>query len=253
MKTVFINCSPKKHFCASAYFLAIVRLFVGGNKVTEKLRTPADHDRILGQLGDADAVVLCLPLYVDGLPSHVLRFLEVLEPYCRSRELHFSLYCIANNGFIEGRQNEPLMQNLEHFCHRAGLCWSGGVGIGGGVMLNVTRILFVVDIALLLLNTVLSVANTGNFFPASAWIGFAENAGLLLFFNLGVLFYLIGMAAAIRKGKVFGKKYTRIMLPSFVFILFADIFFCIISLFEGGLFRGWLSKKEPDKEYLEKL
>ena len=76
MKTVFINCSPKKRFCASAYFLALQRLFVGGEKVTEKLRTPADHPRILEQLRDADTAVFCLPLYVDGIPSHVLRFLE---------------------------------------------------------------------------------------------------------------------------------------------------------------------------------
>ena len=31
--------------------------------------------------------------------------------------------------------------------------------------------------------------------------------------------------------------------PSFIFILFADIFFVIISIFKGGIFRGWLSKK----------
>ncbi len=244
MKTVFINCSPKKRFCASAYFLFLQRLFVGGEKVSVKLRTPADHARVLEQLRDAQAVVFCLPLYVDGIPSHVLRLLEVMEKTCREEKLTLKIYCVANNGFIEGRQNEPLMQSFEHFCSRAGLTWGGGVGIGGGVMLNVTRILFAVDIALLLLNTVLSAANTGNFFPKDAWISFGENAALLLYFNLGVLFELARMGAAIRRGTVFGKKYTRILIPSFVFILFADIFFIIISLFEGGLFRGWLAKKE---------
>ena len=62
-----------------------------------------------------------------------------------------------------------------------------------------------------------------------------------------MLFYLAGMGAAIGKGGVYGKKYTRILIPSFVFILFADIFFLIASLFEGGIFRGWLAKKKPDK------
>ena len=173
MKTVFINCSPKKRFCASAYFLSLQRLFVCGKKVNEKLRTPEDHERILEQLRDADAVVIGIPLYVDGVPSHVLRFMEKMETYCKENKLHLNVYCIANNGFIEGRQNEPLMQVFENFCRRAGLTWGGGVGIGGGVMLNVTRIL----------------------------------------------------------------------LPSFIFILFADIFFVIVSLFQGGLFRGWLARK----------
>ncbi|MCR4750685.1 MAG: hypothetical protein K5852_00145 [Eubacterium sp.] len=248
MKTVFINCSPKKRFCASAYFLALQRLFVGGKKATEKLRTPADHGRILEQLRGAQAVVFGLPLYVDGIPSHVLRFMEEMEVFCRENEIHLNLYCIANNGFIEGRQNEPLMQSFEHFCSRAGLSWGGGVGIGGGVMLNVTRILFIVDIVLLLVNIVLSAVHTGSFFPKDAWISFGESAALLLYFNLGVLFYLIRMGSYIRKGSCSGKKYTRILIPSFIFILFADAFFIIISFFEGGLFRGWLKKKGIEEE-----
>ena len=243
MKTIFINGSPKKRFCASAYFLFLQRLFVGGEKVNEKLRTPADHKRILDQLIDAQAVVFGLPLYVDGIPSHVLRFLEEMETFCKENDLHINIYCVANNGFIEGRQNEPLMQLFENFCSRAGLNWCGGVGIGGGVMLNVTRIMFNVNICLLLLNIVLSVIHTGNLFPKAAWISFGENALFLLFFNLGVLFCLARMGSGIRRGTSVGKKYTRILLPSFVFIVFADIFFVIISLFGGGLFRGWLAKK----------
>ena len=245
MKTVFINCSPKKRFCASDYFLFLQRLFIGGKKVTEKLRTPADYSRILSQLHDAQAVVFGVPLYVDGIPSHVLRFMEAMEAFCKENGLHLHVYCIANNGFIEGKQNEPLMQSFEHFCSRAGLAWGGGVGIGGGVMLNVTRILFFVNIGLLLLNTALSVFRTGDFFPKDAWISFGESAALLVFFNLGVLLYLGRMGRFIRKGASAGKKYTRIMVPSFLFILFADIFFVIISLFQGGLFRGWLAKKQP--------
>ena len=70
----------------------------------------------------------------------MLRFMEEMETFCRQHSLRLKVYCIANNGFIEGRQNEPLMQVLEHFCARAGLTWGGVVGIGGRVMLNVTRI-----------------------------------------------------------------------------------------------------------------
>ena len=247
MNTLFINCSPKKRFCASAYFVFLQRLFVRGKKVNETLRTQKDFERVLAQLNDAQAVVFGVPLYVDGIPSHVLRFMERMERYCKQNGLNLSVYCIANNGFIEGRQNEPLMQQFEHFCTRAGLVWGGGVGIGGGVMLNVTRILFVVDIALLVLNTVLSIVNTGNFFSVDAWQSFATNALLLLYFNLGVLFYLGRMGACICKGQTCGKKYTRILIPSFVFILFADVFFVIISVLQGGLFRGWLARKDYEK------
>ncbi|MBQ7182885.1 MAG: hypothetical protein IJR97_02785 [Clostridia bacterium] len=247
MKTVFINCSPKKRFSASAYFLFLQRLFTRGEKVTEKLRGPADHARILEQLRDARAVVFFLPLYVDGISSHVLRFMELLEAFLRERDLHPSIYCVANNGFIEGKQCEPLMRSFGHFCARAGVPWGGGVGIGGGVMLNVTRILFIVDVILLLVNTALSAVETGNFFPGDAWHSFGENAALLMYFNLGVLAYLIRQGRRITGGAAGGCRYTRILIPSFIFILFADIFFFIASLFGGGLFRGWLAKKTADE------
>lgn len=110
------------------------------------------------------------------------------------------------------------MQTFEHFCARAELIWGGGVGIGG-VMLNVSRILFVVGIALLLVNTLLNAVSTGSFFPKDAWISFGESAALLIFFNLGVLFYLFRVSGHIRKGIFSGKKYTRILVPSFLFIL----------------------------------
>ena len=245
MKTVFINCSPKKRLAASSYFLLLQRLFTGGETVREKLRTPGDHERILAQLDDAQAVVFVLPLYVDGVPSHVLRFLEKMEAYCREKALKLKVYCVANNGFIEGKQNEPLMQVFENFCTRAGLGWGGGVGVGGGVMLNVTWILFLVQCGLLLLNIVLSAVQTGSFFPKDVWIGFGKTTLNLLFFNAGALFCFARMGRFIRRSGCAGKKYTRILVPSFLFILFADIFFVILSFFEGGLFRGWLAKKAP--------
>ena len=247
MKTIFINGSPKKRFCASSYFLFLQRLFVGGEKVNEHLCTKGDYQRILDRLPGADAVVFGLPLYVDGVPSHVLGFLEEMERFCKEKALHLKVYVIANNGFIEGKQNEPLMQVMEHFCQRAGLTWGGGVGIGGGVMLNVTRILFFIQAGLLMLNLLLSGIQTGNFLPTGPLYSFLKNMAWLLYFNLGVLFYIIRMSGAIRKGQAAGKRYTRILIPSFVFILFADLFFIIVSLFEGGLFRGWLAKKKPDR------
>lgn len=245
MKTVFINASPKKRFCASAYFLFLQRLFVRGKKVTRKLRTPADHDPILKELRDAQNVVFSLPLYVDGIPSHVLRFLEKMESFCKENGLHLRVCCIANNGFIEGKQNEPLMQHFENFCARAGLTWGGGVGIGGGVMLNVYRIVYLVQIGLLLVNILLTLINTGSFYARDALSNFGQNTAIILFLNLGVLWYIARLGRFIRQGACAGKRYTRIMVPSVLFILFADVFFIIASILEGGIFRGWLAKKQP--------
>ena len=137
------------------------------------------------------------------------------------------------------------MQHLEHFCARAGLVWGGGVGVGGGVMLNVYRIVYLVQIGILLLNILLVLINTGSFYARDAFMNFGQNTAIILFLNLGVLFYIARLGRFIRKGGCAGKRYTRILIPSFVFILFADVFFVIFSVLEGGLFRGWLAKKQP--------
>lgn len=243
MKTLFINCSPKKNFSASSYFEGMQRLFVKGEKITKKLRSKKDYEGIFEELKNAENIVLCLPLYADGPPSHVLAFLEEAEKFFLENDLHPNLYCIANNGFIEGRQNEPLMQVMENFCLRAGVNWCGGVGIGGGVMLNVTRIVLLVLIAVLIIQLIIIGIQTGNYLYKEVLIAILENAGIILFFNAGALFFLIRMGKAINKGGFFGKHYTRALIPSFIFIIFANLFFIIISFFKGGLFRGWLAKK----------
>ena len=76
-----------------------------------------------------------------------------------------------------------------------------------------------------------------------AFTNFLTQALTIGFLNLGVFLYAFRMGKAIWKREVCGEKYTRILIPSFVFILFADIFFVIFSVFDGGIFRGWLSKK----------
>lgn len=243
MKTVFINGSPKKSFSASAYFLSVQNFFVKGEKIKEVLRTKNDYERILNSIKDADAVVFCLPLYVDGVPSHVLSFLKEMERFCQQNQLKLNVYAIANNGYIEGVQSEALMQVLRNFCTRSGQVWGGGIGIGGGVMLNVMRIVFYVQIGVLFLNIFLSGTQTGNWLPTDAFMNFVTQGLTIGFLNLGVFWYSFHMGSAINKREACGEKYTRILIPSFIFILFADIFFTIFSIFEGGMFRGWLSKK----------
>ena len=151
---------------------------------------------------------------------------------------------IANNGFIEGKQNEPLMQVMENFCARSGLEWCGGIGIGGGVMLNVERIMITVLFGLMLLNVLLNTVQGGNVLDPVC--SFGKSLLGLVILACGIIAFGIRLAVHINKGTDAGKKYTRIMLPSFVFIVFADVFFIIVSVLQGGIFRGWFSRFKPD-------
>lgn len=243
MKTVFINGSPKKKLSVSSYLLAVQHFFVRGEKVKEKLRGRGDHQRILESIRGADNVVFCVPLYVDGVPSHVLHFMKEMEQFCRENGLVLKVYVVSNSGFIEGNQNRVLMRVFENFCTRSGNEWGGGIGIGGGVMLNVLRIMFFVYIGILLLNILVGGVQTGIWLPVDVVVNFAVQTLVILFFNLGVFFYGFRMGRAMNRGGSFGVSFTRVLLPSFLFLVIADIFFVIISLFQGGIFRGWLSKK----------
>ncbi|MGI6608134.1 MAG: hypothetical protein ACOX1F_04050 [Erysipelotrichaceae bacterium] len=74
MKNVLINCSPKKNLSASEYLMSLQSLFLKGEKVIKKLKNKSDYMSIFKELNDADSLILYLPLYADGVPSHVLSF-----------------------------------------------------------------------------------------------------------------------------------------------------------------------------------
>lgn len=245
MKTLFIDCSPKKRLSASGFIAAFTKCFVTGEKQQEKLRTKGDYNRVLEKATQSDNIVFCMPLYVDGVPSHVLPFLKELEGFSKKNKLSSKVYVIANNGFIEGRQNEPLMQIMENFCNRSGMKWCGGLGIGGGVMMNVMRIMIMVFFGITILNVALTGISGDGFLTAEPWIQFGKQTLEVLAFGCGIITFDLWLAFCISRQKKFGKHYTRIMVPSFVFIIFADIFFTILSLFQGGIFRGWFAKKKP--------
>ena len=243
-KTVLINCSPKKNLSVSGFIMKCAGLMIRGKKEYLRLRTPKDYPAILEALKTAAKVVFVTPLYVDSVPSHMLPFMKEMEKYCRDNRLDLKVYAIANNGFIEGKQNEPLMQVMENFCVRSGLEWCGGIGIGGGVMLNVERILVTVFFFRMILFVLLRAVQGEDLLPPVRSYGITLLELLVL--CCGIIAYAVRLAAHINKGTDAGKRYTRIMLPSFIFILFADIFFVIISIFQGGIFRGWFSRFQPD-------
>ena len=52
MKTVFIDCSPKKRLSASGFISDMTSIFVSGTKKRMKLRTKADYENILKDINE---------------------------------------------------------------------------------------------------------------------------------------------------------------------------------------------------------
>lgn len=243
MKVVFINGSPKKNCSASDYLLKLQTIFLKDKIISEKLRTKNDQNRILKQIETADIVIFSIPLYVDSIPSHILSFLVEMEHFCKRYHLKLKIYAIANNGFIEGKQNQTLFHVLENFCIRSNIEWCGGIGIGGGVMLNALKFVFFIEIAIFLISVFISGIFYNEWVPVTAIHNLIMITSIIFFLHLGVFFYMIRLGRKINSGSFADIKYTRILIPSFIFILFADMFFIVVSIFKGGLFHGWLKKK----------
>ncbi|MBQ9010901.1 MAG: hypothetical protein IJ088_16460 [Clostridia bacterium] len=245
-ETVLINCSPKRRLSVSGFLAHCAQVLIRGETKVFQLRTPADHPAILAALQNAKAVIFTIPLYVDSVPSHVLPFLRKMEKACRENALQLNVYVIANNGFIEGRQNESMMQVMENFCVRSGIRWCGGIGIGGGVMLNVERIMITVLFGWTILSMILrGISGDPVWEPLRS---FAISVGELLILTCGIIARMVRLTGHVNRGTDAGKRYTRIMVPSILFILFSDIFFTVVSVLQGGVFRGWFSRPEPSNE-----
>ena len=243
MKTVFINGSPKKRFSVSSYFGKLQSIFIRGEKVFLRLRTKSDHKKIFEQIINADVVIFLLPLYVDCVPSHILSFLREMERFCKEHKIELKIYAIANNGFIEGTQNAALFRVMENFCTRSDLLWCGGIGIGGGVMFNALKVVSMIECGIFLLSVLISGIFYSNWFPRDAIQGYLFALLVIFALHAGAIFDMMKMGLKVNQGAALGEKYTRILLPSFLFLLIADVFFIIVSLFQGGLFRGWLQRK----------
>lgn len=77
MNVVFINGSPKKTGGATGKLLDMLAPKLGeGSEVSRYDAAQFATAPLQG----ADALVIAFPLYVDGLPAHLLRTLEMLEP-----------------------------------------------------------------------------------------------------------------------------------------------------------------------------
>lgn len=133
MKIALINGSPKAKHSTSASLLKDLKSFLSerADMIDVELNKTLVPEKISEQLKTADALVFAFPLYVDGIPAHLLSCLiELQNTPWPNREIH--IYGIVNCGFYKGDQAETALNILQNWCIKAGLIWGGGAGVGGG-------------------------------------------------------------------------------------------------------------------------
>lgn len=139
MNITMINGSPKVNKNNSQYFLSEVeQLIQKDNKVfTFKVDNPSKYPDALNSILNCDRLVIAFPLYVDGIPSHLVHFLEECEKFLKTQNKKpIPVYAIVNCGFYEGKHNHLAIQMVEHWCKKVNFIWVQGVGIGAGEMLG---------------------------------------------------------------------------------------------------------------------
>ena len=89
---------------------------------------------LLAAVEDASTVVLCMPLYVDGLPSQLIRLMELFEMKYQGRSKR--IYVLSNMGLYESRQLVNLFEAVRQWCLKMGFEYCGGLGVSAGELIG---------------------------------------------------------------------------------------------------------------------
>lgn len=133
MKIALINGSPKPKDSASGILLSeLEKCKIQGAVFSHfAVNKPCVGKEIIEKIIQHDVLVFAFPLYVDGIPSHLLNCLKEIEN-AGIKNKKIRVYGISNCGFFEGTQNEIALGILKNWCNKTGFQWGMAVGFGGG-------------------------------------------------------------------------------------------------------------------------
>lgn len=138
MKIILVNGSPRARHSASEGILKSLKSILPEEYEIEDIpmRTRDINEADLEKLSGCDALVFAFPLYVDGVPSHLLRCMVQMESFFKERPAKGILvYALVNSGFYEGKQSGIAIDIMRNWTLKSNLAWGHGLGIGGGGML----------------------------------------------------------------------------------------------------------------------
>ena len=135
MKISIINGSPKTGRSNSEILGNYLLSLLKDNEIRKYYSISVRlDDKIKNQIYNSDVLIFLFPLYVDGIPSNLLKLLvefekeKVVNPATR-------VYCVVNNGFYEGKQNRLAILQIKNWCEKVKARWGQGIGGGAGELL----------------------------------------------------------------------------------------------------------------------
>lgn len=134
-----LNCSYRGEKSNSNYFLGLLENMLSDECIRKNISQVKDINSFACELEKSQALVLGMPLYVDGAPAQVVELLDGLYKISDGRFKNLKVYVVTNLGFYEGEQADILLQIIKNFCDKAGLVYGGSVAVGAGEMLGSLR------------------------------------------------------------------------------------------------------------------
>lgn len=136
MKIGIINGSPRGKKSNSEILINYLYSLLEGHKINKYYSFFNKIDsEIKSEIHNTDALIFAFPLYVDSIPSSLLDILVKFEEE-KIIDPKIKIYCIVNNGFFEGKQNQLAILQMKNWCKKIGAEWGQGVGIGAGEILS---------------------------------------------------------------------------------------------------------------------
>lgn len=136
---VLLNGSFRGEQSNSNYFLGVLEEKLSGPCERVHLNQVKDYGGLKQKLQEAEAVVIGMPLYVDGVPAQVLELMEYLYADGSGSLNGLRVYVISNMGFYESRQARILLSIVKNWCAKLGAVYGGGLAIGAGEMMGTLR------------------------------------------------------------------------------------------------------------------
>ena len=135
---IILNGSMRNRDGNSARFAGVLRTRLRGRigasvEIIDLKDNMKDMKALADDLAAADKLIFCVPLYVDGLPSQVIRLMEIMESKPAGPQ---KIYVLANMGLYESSQMVNLFSAVKQWCERCGHEYCGGLGISAGELIG---------------------------------------------------------------------------------------------------------------------
>ncbi|WP_456083316.1 hypothetical protein [Leptotrichia sp.] len=135
MKIIIINGSPKTAKSNSEILGNYLFPLLKENNIKKYYSIYFQlNDKTKNEIYNSNVLIFIFPLYVDGIPSNLLKLLVKFEKENVVRP-ETKIYCIVNNGFYEGKQNFLALLHMKNWCKKVNAKWGQGIGIGSGELL----------------------------------------------------------------------------------------------------------------------